>query len=299
MMNIISPVTGKSNVKIVKRIPSEEIISLYKEIGVDTKKYFEDKDIIICKCKDSLYRFYYPSKLSGDSSFYEDLQKERPTYYSWRWEHEKALNEIKKDDFVLDIGCGSGYFLEKLLEKTSNIKGLEYNDIAIKQCREKNIPVVKSDIQHFSEENVEAFDVICAFQVLEHIYDIQSFVDSCVRALKPNGKLIIGVPNNNPYLYKYDINHTLNLPPHHIGLWSKKTLARLPRFFSLKKDNLYIEPNFHYEHWFNVQINHFFGKTIIGKIVKKMTYRIVKKMNFYIDGRNLLVIYRKDDKKAR
>ncbi len=218
------------------------------------------------------------------------------SYYSWRWEHQKALDEINKDDFVLDVGCGSGYFLEKLLNKTTNIKGLEYNDLAIKQCKEKNIPVVKSDIQHFSKENIETFDVVCAFQVLEHVYDIQSFIDSCVQVLKPNGKLIIGVPNNNPYLFKHDLYHTLNLPPHHIGLWNKKSLKRLPRFFSLKNDNLYIEPNNHYDHWFNVQINYFFGKSVIGKIVRRATYKIVKKFSSSIDGRNILAIYRKDDK---
>ncbi|MBB4035072.1 2-polyprenyl-3-methyl-5-hydroxy-6-metoxy-1,4-benzoquinol methylase [Dysgonomonas hofstadii] len=296
-MNIISPVTGRKNAKVVKKLNHQIIIDLYKkDLGIDTKKYFLNKDVIIYKCKDSLYRFYYPATLAGDDLFYEELQMRPKSYYSWRWEHQKALDEINKDDFVLDVGCGSGYFLEKLLNKTTNIKGLEYNDLAIKQCKEKNIPVVKSDIQHFSKENIETFDVVCAFQVLEHVYDIQSFIDSCVQVLKPNGKLIIGVPNNNPYLFKHDLYHTLNLPPHHIGLWNKKSLKRLPRFFSLKNDNLYIEPNNHYDHWFNVQINYFFGKSVIGKIVRRATYKIVKKFSSSIDGRNILAIYRKDDK---
>jgi 2-polyprenyl-3-methyl-5-hydroxy-6-metoxy-1,4-benzoquinol methylase len=301
-MQIISPITKKENVKIVKKIRSSIIIDQYKnELNTNVSQYYENMDeLSICKCTDSSYRFYYPTIL-GDNFFYEELQKNRETdYYSWRWEHEKSYGEIiKENDFVLDIGCGSGYFLSKISDKTTNIQGIEFNDLAIEKCREKHIPVIKSDIQTFSKDNVGVFDVVCAFQVLEHIDDVKSFIDSSLRVLKPQGKLIIGVPNNNPYLHKYDIYHTLNLPPHHIGLWSEKSLKKLSRFFPMKMDNLYVEPNFGYDYWFNIQIAHlntfvFFNKSGGGKlikIIKKLTYKILKKMNRFIAGRNLLAVY--------
>jgi 2-polyprenyl-3-methyl-5-hydroxy-6-metoxy-1,4-benzoquinol methylase len=166
--------------------------------------------------------------------------------------------------------------------------------LAIEKCNEKRINVIKSNIEDFSQNNIECFDVVCAFQVLEHISDVKPFIESCLRVLKPNGKLIIGVPNNNPYLYKYDTWHTLNLPPHHIGLWDKKALLKLSEFFPMRNYNLYIEPNYNFIYWINIQINHFFGMNIIGKIVKKITYRILRKFNNHlIDGRNILMIYNK------
>jgi len=293
-MNIISPVTGKNNIRVVRKLNSEKIKKQYKEeFNIDIS--FEGIDeIFIYECKDSLYRFYYPSKLVGDGPFYESLQRNTPSsYYSWRWEHEKALDEINKDDFVLDIGCGSGYFLSKALDRTNNIQGLEYNDLAIQHCKEKNIPVVKSDIQDFSKNKEGVYDIVCAFQVLEHIYDVKSFIDSCIRVLKPDGKLIIGVPNNNPYLHKHDLYHTLNLPPHHIGLWNKKSLKRLPLFFPMKNYKLQIEPNFNYDYWIEIQTNHYLGDKKIGRLAKRVANRLFKRFNKYIDGRNLLAIYKK------
>jgi 2-polyprenyl-3-methyl-5-hydroxy-6-metoxy-1,4-benzoquinol methylase len=295
---ITSPVTGKNNVNIVKKIPSFFVIDLYKrDFDIDVSKYFNGtQDFFICKCKDSLYRFYYPSTLYGDSHFYEELQnKTNFQYYHLNWEHLKAFEKINKNDSVLDIGCGSGLFLEKAMEKTEHVTGLEYNDLAIEKCKEKRINnVIKSNIEDFSKNNIEGFDIVCAFQVLEHISNVKSFIESCLKVLKPNGKLIIGVPNNNPYLYKYDIWHTLNLPPHHIGLWDKKSLLKLSEFFPMENSNLYIEPNFNYDYWLNIQIKHFFGINIIGKIVKKITYCILQKLNNQcIDGRNILMIYNK------
>jgi 2-polyprenyl-3-methyl-5-hydroxy-6-metoxy-1,4-benzoquinol methylase len=301
-LHIISPITKKENVKIVRKINPSIIIDQYRnQLNTDTSKYFENIDeLFICKCTDSSYRFYYPT-ISGDASFYEELQRNRSTdYYSWRWEHEKSYIEIiKENDYVLDIGCGSGYFLSKISEKTTNIQGLESNDLAIEKCREKNIPVIKSDIQAFSKNNVGVFDVVCAFQVLEHINDVKSFIESSLRVLKPQGKLIIGVPNNNPYLHKYDIYHTLNLPPHHIGLWSEKSLRKLTCFFPMKIFKLDIEPNFSYDYWFNIQTSYFLRflrNVCVGGFFKRLIYIILKKFNRFIKGRNLLVVYVKDIK---
>lgn len=296
MANIISPVTGKGNIEIVKRISSSQIIRQYKEeLNIETNMYFEGLDeVLICECKESLYRFYHPAKISGNDLFYEELQEKRPSgYYSWRWEHEKALDEIEKNDYVLDIGCGSGFFLSKLTDKTPNVRGLEYNDLAIRQCEEKKLSVIKSSIQDFAESNKDVFDVVCAFQVLEHISDVQSFIKSCLEVLKPNGKLIIGVPNNNPYLFKHDIYHTLNLPPHHIGLWNKKSLKRLSNIFPMKNIKMLIEPNFNYNYWLDIQINHFFGNNKIGQIVKRIVNKVFRRFNKFTDGRNLFVVYRK------
>jgi 2-polyprenyl-3-methyl-5-hydroxy-6-metoxy-1,4-benzoquinol methylase len=69
------------------------------------------------------------------------------------------------------------------------------------------------------------YDAVCLFQVLEHMHDISGFFKHVRAFIKPQGKLIISVPNNNPYLYVNDKLHTLNLPPHHMGLWTGSSLT--------------------------------------------------------------------------
>jgi hypothetical protein len=75
-----------------------------------------------------------------------------------------------------------------------------------------------------------------------------------LKALKKGGKLIIGVPNSNPFLYKYDKYHTLNLPPHHMGLWNKFSLANLANYFPMSVDNIIVEAlqQHEFEYYFKI-----------------------------------------------
>ena len=72
------------------------------------------------------------------------------------------------------------------------------------------------------------------FQVLEHIYDVKEFLEHALQVLKKGGKLVIGVPNNEPYFLGYDKYCTLNLPPHHMGLWNIKVFEKFAPIFGLK-----------------------------------------------------------------
>ena len=73
------------------------------------------------------------------------------------------------------------------------------------------------------------YDVVCSFQVLEHVSDIQGFLAGCLRALKTGGLLIICVPSFDSYL-RYQTNALLNLPPHHLSHWSDQCLRRIAQF---------------------------------------------------------------------
>lgn len=61
----------------------------------------------------------------------------------------------------------------------------------------------------FVKENESQFDVVTFFQVLEHIADVHSFLTSALLTLKTGGKVILAVPNNEPYYLKYDRLHFL------------------------------------------------------------------------------------------
>ena len=70
------------------------------------------------------------------------------------------------------------------------------------------------------------FDVVCAFQVLEHVADPLAFIAEAKARLNPGGLLFIGVPNRESYVGRLR-DFPLDMPPHHVMRWSRRALAAL------------------------------------------------------------------------
>lgn len=245
-----SPVTENSASTLVDSFNVKDIVKLYRdEFNVDVRRFFSGIDSVgLYECEKTKYRFYYPFSIAGDALFYEQLQKEHEkqglTYYrGWAYDHQFAYENIASGQDVLDIGCGSGNFLERAREKTHFVYGIEFNDMAIQACLKKGIDVKKEAIEEHAKTAGGKYDVVCAFQVLEHISNVRSFLDGAIQVLKPGGKLIIGVPNNEPFYVTYCKYNTLNLPPHHMGLWNKEAFLNLQTVFPLTFSGIaYQEP---------------------------------------------------------
>ncbi|MDQ6755761.1 MAG: class I SAM-dependent methyltransferase [Bacteroidota bacterium] len=233
-----SPLTKTNNTSLEATFLSSDIIGLYKyQLDIDVSRFFTGKQkFYLYKDNDTGYRFYYPEGLDGDGKFYEALQKKLGDdyYHEWKFENQLAYDYVQVNDKVLDIGCGVGNFLNRIKEKTQNVFGLELNENAIAKAKSKGLTVYNELIQQHAIEHKEFYDVVCSFQVLEHVYDVKTFLESSLKTLKPKGKLIIGVPNNEPYFLGYDKYATLNLPPHHMGLWNKKVFEKVAPLFNLK-----------------------------------------------------------------
>jgi 2-polyprenyl-3-methyl-5-hydroxy-6-metoxy-1,4-benzoquinol methylase len=241
-MNIKSPLTDSTEVVLEKSIPCQQLIDSYKSsLQIDTEKYFSGlKEIQLYKCKQTGYRFYYPYTVSGDGKFYEQLQKYDWYYMKWKWEHEVAKRLIKPGDKVLEVGSGNSAFVEQLSQEGIACTGLELNEHAISEAQQRGLDVRNESIQQHTLSNKNTYDLVCSFQVAEHISDIKSFLEASVNAIKPGGKLIISVPNNDSFL-GLDYN-LLNMPPHHMGLWNQVSLTNLQSILNVKLIQLHFEP---------------------------------------------------------
>ena len=116
---------------------------------------------------------------------------------SKRWSNtvfEKSKsNEIIKvlDDLfvkgynVLDIGCNTGELLDFAKERGCQTFGVEYSLNSLKLLKEKGHTI-------FSEiDKVNGYyNVITAFDLVEHIYNLPVFLESCYKKLAPNGYLV-------------------------------------------------------------------------------------------------------------
>jgi len=230
-MSVKCPLNNSTNIKLERSIKTALIIDKWQKDGIDVSRFFVNLDEIkLYRCLDSGYRFFYPFNLEGDNQFYQDLQKFPWYYFDWKWEYNIALKQIKPGDKVLEIGCGDGSFLKKLSEKNIKVRGLEFNEEAIKKCRERGLNVTGETIQEHAQNHKNEYDVTCSFQVMEHIADIGNALTASLGVLKRGGKLIISVPNNDSFLGKDKFN-LMNLPPHHMGLWDEKSLKNLEKFF--------------------------------------------------------------------
>jgi 2-polyprenyl-3-methyl-5-hydroxy-6-metoxy-1,4-benzoquinol methylase len=236
-----SPVTGNDNVRLIDTFAVSDIVKLYREQeNLEVEKYFRHgEDVYLLECQDVGYRFFYPFEIAGDEDFYKNIQKEvekRGAEYDrdWSADHQFAFEQIETDEKVLEIGCNTGKFLRKAAEKTKNTQGLEFN-LAAQQVAQKNgLNVFNESIGEHAEKFENYYDIVCAFQVLEHITDIQPFLTAALKALKPKGKLIFSVPDNEPYFQRFSKYEVLNLPPHHVGLWNLKAFERLHKFYDMK-----------------------------------------------------------------
>ena len=292
-----SPLALDADVKKIEEFSTSQIIAQYEVMNIDVKRFFEGFDTIsLFECVNSGYRFYHPFSTIGDARFYEDLSLKRKNYYSTRWEHLQIIAILNKNEKVLEIGSGFGVFLKLLKSKGIVAEGIELNPEAIITCEKANLKIHSNLIDEFSVQHPEQFDVVCYFQVLEHVTNVNDFIGDSLKTLKPNGKLIIGVPNNNPYLFVNDKNHTLNLPPHHAGLWNKKSLTSLENIFNIKIESVSYEPlSKTYSHFLKTYIsnsNWLYSKIL--KITNKISPKTLKSILCKcIDGRNILVVFRK------
>ena len=81
-----------------------------------------------------------------------------------------------------------------------------------------------------AENNAGKYDIVCLFQVLEHLTELTNFIQAIHKCLKPGGKFCIAVPNNDGFV-SYTPNYTFNLPPHHTILWTERSLRFLANKF--------------------------------------------------------------------
>lgn len=298
---IISPVDNVSEAVLVKEITPEFIIHEYKKLDIDVSNYFHGvSGVKVFKCKKSGYIFFSPSNIAGDGSFYEKLMHFDWYYNPWKWEHEVCKNLADSGSEILEVGCAKGGFLYEIGTKLG-VKGtgLELNRKAIVEGRKKGVNILEETIQYHAKQNSARYDIVCSFQVLEHISDVHSFLQAQIDCLKENGKLVIAVPNNDSFI-RLDNGGILNLPPHHMGLWNPDSIKSLEHVFNIKLVEILFEPlqEVHFQWFYN---NHLKGlqrrNHIVGNLLEKLTrpfYKPVLRLaKGFVKGHTMVAVFQK------
>lgn len=103
---------------------------------------------------------------------------------------------------LLDIGCGVGDFLVYVKKQGWDVQGIEPSDDA-KKIAQSRLGFLPKDPSEYASLPDRSFDVITMWHVLEHIDDLHFQTSEIVRLLKPNGRLIIALPNFQSFDCQY------------------------------------------------------------------------------------------------
>jgi len=106
---------------------------------------------------------------------------------------KKLTNKYKNTLHILEVGCGSGRNLE-LINKYGTGFGVDNNLIALNLCQKRKLKnLIVGDANKLPFKNA-SFDIVCTFDLLEHLEDDYGCLMEFRRTLKKGGYLIISVP---------------------------------------------------------------------------------------------------------
>ena len=144
------------------------------------------------------------------------------------------INSFSKKGTLLDIGAGTGDFLAQAKKNGWHVTGIEINEKARAIANTKLEGCVQ-DAQTLNTLPKHSFDIITLWHVLEHLPDPQQALLLYKSLLKPEGTLIIAVPNYKSYdasYYKhywaaYDV-------PRHLWHFSKEAIVSLTKEINMQ-----------------------------------------------------------------
>jgi len=146
--------------------------------------------------------WYYRGRNSNYIFWYNNLKFE----IFWR-RRQKILNKITDSGKLLDVGCAFGFFI-KLLENKFEVYGIDISEYAIKQA--KRLISKPDHLKCFDVHKGilfdERFDVITAFDIMEHISDPLPIFIFFNESLKKGGNLYLELPLSKTLINR-DVGH--------------------------------------------------------------------------------------------
>ena len=155
------------------------------------------------------------------------------------------FNELK----ILDIGCGGGLISEPMARLGANVTGIDASEKNIKIAQihsEENslkINYINSSPERLKEK--EEFDIILNLEIIEHVEDVELYIDSCGKLLKKGGLMFTATLNRTVVSYIKAIvgaEYILRWLPIGTHEWDKfvdpNDLIRISKKYNLQLQNL-------------------------------------------------------------
>jgi ubiquinone/menaquinone biosynthesis C-methylase UbiE len=181
---------------------------------------------------------------------------------------------------ILNVGAATGATSE-MLSKYGKVTSLEYDEFCCKFLKEKTgIEAINASLTELPFEN-NSYDMICAFDVIEHIENDNKAVEEIYRVLKPKGKYFITVPAFQSLWSNHDVVN------HHFRRYKKKQLNKL-----IESTNLKIDHSTYFNFWLFIPIS--ITRFILNNIPRKKDSNLSGSDNEILQSSNIInrILYR-------
>lgn len=165
-----------------------------------------------------------------EKSYYKNYFILEKTHWLFRVRRNIFLYFIKKYSLngskIFDFGCGSGYLMGELQKTGYDGYGVDFEKEAIEHGLSSGIKNLTLGSGDKIERPDKSFDMVTAFDVLEHLENERPVVEELARVLKPGGKMIITVP---AYMWLWGVQDEVS---HHFRRYTVGSLVKVFKNFT-------------------------------------------------------------------
>ncbi len=177
--------------------------------SIEFKIIYKEGIFKLCKCKKcglvyvnpippkkELFKYY-------NEKYYTPWQETqgRLRYKIWQRRMDR-IERFKKKGRLLDVGCGLGMFLGEAKKRGWHVFGTEVSEYARDYIKKSyGIEIFYGEFKESSFRD-NFFDVVTFWHVLEHMPDPLGNLVRAWQVLKPQGLIVIAVPNINNYIFR-------------------------------------------------------------------------------------------------
>jgi SAM-dependent methyltransferase len=185
-----------------------------------------------CVCCDLVYVSNPPPKTELAHSYhvaeYDSSEEADDAAKSYIQAMKQILSKLKRKERVLEIGSGTGIFLEYLrIEGFTGLVGVEPSTAAIAAAPQHRRDWLVEGI--FEEKNYEpnSFDLICCFMTMEHVYDPGEVAKAAYNLLRPGGIFVTITHDYRSFVNRMMGKRSPIIDIEHMQLFSRKSIKHL------------------------------------------------------------------------
>lgn len=160
---------------------------------------------------------------------YKEYTKSRDLKIATALPRLARIKLLARGKRLLDVGCATGFFLEAAVEAGYEVRGVEFSTTAISLARpDIRERIACGDVNTLLKQDVAKFDVVTAFDIIEHVQDPVKFLEDIRNALVPGGVLALSTPDTGHFLrYLMGSKWPMLQPMQHTVLFSRRGIEAL------------------------------------------------------------------------